>query len=460
MQTGQPKLRFAPSPTGLLHPGNARIAVLNWLFASHHNGRFLLRIDDTDRERSTAAYEQAIRNDLAWLGLSYDDSFRQSDRMRFYQDAMKQLQDIGRLYPCYETAQELKLKRKIQLAQGKPPRYDRAALDCSRADLDRFAAEGRKPHWRFKLDHDAIIWEDLVRGSVQFDAAQISDPVLVREDGRPLYSLTSVVDDGHGKITHIVRGEDHVTNTAVQIQIFTALGFAIPDFAHLPLLTAGDGANLSKRDGSFSLADLRTQEIEAPALLAMLAKLGTGSQVTGLETIAELQQDCSFARFGLASARFDLAQLRLASTRCLRAQSFADLQHTMPDLADSDAALFDLVRGNLEKKSDIAFWRQRLSADRANAPVEWPIEWVIDQSVRKTVLQAALDHLPDEIPDIDAARSWMQASCTQAGIAGRVFFMTVRLALTGVQYGPELPLLAVFLGHTNIARRLHQAIND
>jgi glutamyl-tRNA synthetase len=267
-------VRFAPSPTGWLHVGNARAALLNWLFARKNGGSFLLRLDDTDTERSTQEFAEGIEADLRWLGLTWDRFARQSDRFTLYRAATEKLKASGRLYPCYETAEELELRRKVQLSQRKPPVYDRAALKLTDEDRKRLEAEGRKPHWRFKLDPGVVAWDDLIHGRVEIDMASLSDPVLIRSDGYPLYTLSSVVDDGDLGITHIIRGEDHVTNTAAQIQLFQALGYAVPVFGHFSWLLDAEGAGLSKRIGSLSLKDLREQGYEPMALNSLLAICG------------------------------------------------------------------------------------------------------------------------------------------------------------------------------------------
>lgn len=274
-----PVVRFAPSPTGLLHVGNIRAALFNWLFAKQRGGTFILRLDDTDRARSRAEFEQAIERDLVWLGLDWARKEKQSDRLAHYDSARDRLIAAGRLYPCYETPEELEFKRKRLLAQGRPPVYDRAALKLSDEDRRRLEGEGRRPHWRFKLVAEEVRWDDLVRGGQHVDEASQSDPVLVRADGTYLYSFTSVVDDIAFAITHVIRGEDHVTNTGAQIQMFQALGAAVPVFAHLPLLVDAAGGGLSKRTGSLSIADLRERGVEALAISALLARLGTADAV-------------------------------------------------------------------------------------------------------------------------------------------------------------------------------------
>ena len=282
------QVRFAPSPTGRLHVGNARVALINWLFARQQGGGFLLRLDDTDTDRSSDIFANDIEQDLRWLGLDWDSYARQSDRLNRYAAAAEKLKAEGRLYPCYETPEELELKRKIALSRGLPPIYDRAALRRGETERAALEAQGRKPHWRFRLNDGAIAWDDLVRGAQQFDAAKLSDPVLVRADGRPLYTLSSVVDDVEFKISHVIRGEDHVANTAVQIQIWQALGGAVPAFAHLPLLADEQGEGLSKRAGSLSLGTLRDEGIEPMALVSLLAHIGTSDSIAAHQSLWEL----------------------------------------------------------------------------------------------------------------------------------------------------------------------------
>ncbi|MEO1472767.1 MAG: glutamate--tRNA ligase, partial [Pseudomonadota bacterium] len=291
-------VRFAPSPTGRLHVGNVRTALINWLFAQKTGGTFILRIDDTDTERSTAENEQGIRDDLTWLGLSWGDTFKQSARFEKYDAAKASLVEMGLLYPCYETADELDRKRKIALSRGRPPVYDRAALDLTEDDRAALEAEGRKPHWRFKLSGERCEWTDLVRGPQSIDTASISDPILIREDGSYLYTLPSVVDDIEYGITHVVRGEDHVTNSGAQIEIFKALGGSAPDMAHTPLLVGADGQGLSKRLGSLSIAQLAEDGLEPMAIASLLAKIGTSDNVEARESLELLAEEFDFGKIG------------------------------------------------------------------------------------------------------------------------------------------------------------------
>src|SRR5690349_14235334 len=354
------RVRFAPSPTGRLHVGNIYVALNNWLFARKHDGQFLLRLDDTDRERSTLAFAAIIEDDLKWLGLKWDEFARQSDRIDTYEAAADKLKKAGRLYACYETAEELALRRKVQLSQGKPPVYDRAALNLTDADRAKLEAEGRRPHWRFKLEPRNVEWTDLVRGAQHIDESSQSDPILIREDGTFLYTLPSVVDDVELKVSHVIRGNDHVTNTATQIQIYEALGAAVPTFAHLPLLVDASGEGLSKRLGSLSIMQMRDDGLEPMAINAYLAHIGAGGTIEPVGSLAPLIADHDLARFGKTSPRFDPAELQHLNARLIHAMSFETVKPKLAALNFSavDPALWEAARGNLEKIGDIALWQQ------------------------------------------------------------------------------------------------------
>src|SRR3569623_771075 len=315
-------VRVAPSPTGYLQVGNARAALLNYLFAHHTGGKFMLRIDDTDDTRSKPEFEAAIIEDLAWLGLEHQLFARQSERAGRHQEAAETLKATGRLYPCYETAAELDRRRKRQMAAGKPPVYDRAALNLTAEQRDAYDAEGRKPHCRFKLSHDKVHWNDLIRGPVEIDTATLSDPVLIREDGRFLYTLPSVVDDADFAVSHILRGEDHVTNSAPQIEIFEALGVPVPNFAHFALFVAAGGEVLSKREGSLSLRTLREEGVEALALDAYLARMGTSDSIEPALSLNDLASGFAFEKMGRALAHFDMAELAALNAKTLHAMPY------------------------------------------------------------------------------------------------------------------------------------------
>jgi len=437
------RVRFAPSPTGLLHVGNARTALINWLFARKHGGRFLLRLDDTDAGRSREAYAEAIRRDLAWLGLAPDGEDRQSARLARYAEAAERLKAAGRLYPCYETPVELELRRKAMLQQGRPPIYDRAALRLDAAARARLEAEGRRPHWRFLLAAERVEWTDLVRGPVRFDGADLSDPVLVREDGVPLYTLASVVDDIDHATTHVIRGEDHVTNTATQMQLFRALAGGPPAFAHHGLLAGPDGAKLSKRLGDLSLERLREGGIEAMAAASLLARLGSADPVEPRASLDELVAGFDIGRLNSGPARFDPEELRLLNARVLHLLPFAAVAPRLAALGVGGGEAFWLaVRGNLARLEDAAGW-WRICAGPL-APVVQP----------GPVAAAAADLLPAGEPTAADWGPWTKAIAARSGAKGRELYLPLRLALTGQEHGPELRNLLPLLGRRRVLARL------
>lgn len=349
-----PTTRFAPSPTGRLHVGNMRTALVCWLWARKSGGRFLLRIDDTDAERSEERFVDAIRADLDWLGLTPDGEVRQSERFALYETRFAELRAAGRVYPAYETAQELDLKRKVRLGRGLPPVYDRAALLLTDAERARLEADGVRPHWRFKLDHEAPIeWDDLVRGPQRFDPAALGDPVVRRADGSWLYMLPSAVDDAEMGVGHVVRGEDHVSNTALQLQMFAAMGAAPPRFAHLALLTGPEG-KLSKRLGSLGADELRAEGIEPEAVRALLARLGTSDPVEAAVDPEPLIAGFDLGKFGRAPARFDEAELAAVNARVVHQLPFERVRDRLP--AGMGAAEWEAVRPNLRTVAEAADW--------------------------------------------------------------------------------------------------------
>jgi glutamyl-tRNA synthetase len=437
-------VRFAPSPTGLLHVGNARLALVNWLFARKHGGTFLLRMDDTDLERSRPEYAEGIECDLRWMGLAWDRFARETDRGERYGEAVARLRAAGRLYPCYETAEELSLKRAARLSQGRPPVYDRAALRLTDGERAALEAGGRAPHWRFKLNHAPVEWDDLVRGPQHFDGGDLSDPVLIREDGRPLYTLTSVVDDADLAITHIIRGEDHVANTAVQIQIFEALGATVPIFAHLPLLTDAGGQGLSKRLGSLSLASLREDGVEAMALLSLLAKLGTSDPIEARADLAALVEEFDLAKVSRATPKFDPEELKRLNARVLHLLPFEAVRERLAALGEGadDPALWAAVRPNLERLDDVRDWWSV-----THAPVA-PLAEEPD------FLAEAAALLPAEPWDEATWAAWTDAVKAQTGRKGKTLFLPLRRALTGRDHGPELKTLLPLIGRPRALARL------
>ncbi len=435
-------VRFAPSPTGRLHAGNARIAVLNWLLARQAGGRFLLRMDDTDTGRSTADFAAAIEDDLRWLGLQWDDIAVQSQRLDHYAHAVEALKSAGRLYPCYETAEELGLKRRVALQAGRPPIYDRAALRLGAAERAALEDGGRRPHWRFRLEPTAIVWDDLVRGPVAFEGQNLTDPVLIREDGRPLYTLTSVVDDLDLGITHVLRGEDHVSNTAVQVQLLTALGGPVPAFAHMSLMVGADGGSLSKRLGSLSLRSLRDEGVEPAALTSYLARLGTPDPIVVRQTVGDLVDLFDLSRFGRATPRFDPVELKTLSARVVHGMPFEVAAPHLP--AGFSPELWQVVRPNLDRVGDAAEWFRIASG---------PLDPVIADDDRAFVTRAA-ELLPPEPWGPAVWADLVAALKSDTGRKGKALFLPLRQALTGQAHGPELADLLPLIGRSRAVARL------
>jgi glutamyl-tRNA synthetase len=436
------KVRFAPSPTGKLHVGNVRTALVNWLFAKGQGGSFVLRIDDTDLARSTQEYEDGIEADLTWLGLTWDERYNQSKRFDRYEEAAARLKAAGRLYPCYETADELDRRRKVQLSRGLPPIYDRAALALTDAEKAAFEAEGRRPHWRFKLEGKRVAWEDLARGHAEVDTASMSDPVLIREDGLFLYTLPSVVDDIDMAITHIIRGEDHVTNTGAQIEIFEALGAAAPGFAHTPLLVGADGAALSKRLGSLSISDMRDQGYEPIAITSHLGKIGTSDNLEVAASVEDLGAGFAFSKMGRSPARYDTADLDRLNAQAVHAIDYAAAKPRLEALgADLGEDFWTVVKGNLSKFGDVA--------DMARLVVG-PVTPVIEDAA---FAEAALELLP-EVIDAGAWSAWTSAVKDKTGAKGKGLFMPLRLILTGQAHGPDMAALIPLIGRERLVRRL------
>jgi glutamyl-tRNA synthetase len=431
--------RFAPSPTGRLHVGNIRTALHNFLFARKNGGTFILRIDDTDRERSTAEFDSAIRDDLDWLGLAPDRLVRQSERFHLYAREFERLKATGRVYACYETSKELELRRKVLLGRGLPPVYERKAADAP-------VPEGRAPHWRFRLDHDApIAWNDLIRGEQRFDPKLLSDPVVRREDGSWLYLLPSVIDDIELGITHVVRGEDHVSNSAAQIQMFEALGSKPPEFAHEALLVAAEG-KLSKRLGSYGAQHLREEGVEPMALLSVLGRIGTSQPVEAAASLDELASGFDFATFGRAPAHFDPHEVELVNARLLHKLDYAAVADRLPPAATEEDWL--LLRPNLERLGDFAGWYAVLAGE-----IE-PPELGHDERLLVKDAAVAAEKLDWSAEPWRALTNELKHS---SGRKGRELFHPLRLALTGRESGPEMAGLVARMGKGRAIRRLETA---
>lgn len=441
-----PIVRFAPSPTGRLHVGNVRTALINWLFAKGQQGKFILRIDDTDTERSTQEYEDGIRTDLTWLGLIWDDSFSQSARFAEYDAAADKLREMGLLYPCYETADELDRKRKIALSRGRPPVYDRAALSLTDEDKAKLEAEGRSPHWRFKLSGERIEWIDLVRGPQSIDTSSLSDPILIREDGSYLYTLPSVVDDIEAGITHVVRGEDHVTNSGAQIEIFKALGGTAPDMAHTPLLIGADGQGLSKRLGSLSMGELRAQGYEPMSVCSLLAKIGTSDNVEPRESLDQLVSEFDFGKIGRAPARFDEAELLSLNAAILHGLPFEAVKDRLAavDPRAADEAFWSVVRENCSLLPEVAGWVETVFGD---------VTSLVDAEDKDFIATAA-KLLPEGELTGDSWSAWANAVKAETGRKGRGLFMPLRKALTGQEHGPDMSAILPLIGRERALERL------
>lgn len=436
-------VRFAPSPTGYLHPGNARPALLNWLFARKCGGRFILRFDDTDTSRGTATFVDAIRQDLTWLGLDWDESFKQSDHLALYANAAEKLKASGRLYPCFESEAELQAKRDYRVKRGQPPIYDRAMLKLTPEQRMKAEAGGKQPHWRFHLSDRALAWNDLVQGRREVKLTAVSDPVLIRADGSPLYTFTSVVDDLDTGITHIIRGEDHITNTGVQLDIIDALGGnkSHLSLAHLPLLTGSDGSKLSKRSESISLRSMRADGIESGAITSYLARVGSSADPT-LMTMQELARDFDFSRFSHNSARFDIAQVLALNRRLLHAIPFDAVASRLPEGATE---IFWLaIRANLDLLSEARDYWDVVSGTIVPPVIEGEQEF----------LRKALELLPPNPWDTEIWGTWTNALKSETSRSGKSLFMPIRMALTGLDHGPDMKSLLPLMGRDRVAERL------
>lgn len=437
-------VRFAPSPTGYLHVGNIRTALVNYLFAKQLGGEFHLRMDDTDAERSKQEYEDAIKEDLTWLGMGWDDYSRQRDRFDKYEEAKAKLIASGRLYPCWETQEELDVRRKMMASRGQPPIYDRAALKLTEDEKAALIAEGKQPHYRFLLEDTTIAWHDLIRGDVKFQGNHMSDPVLVREDGVPLYTFCSVVDDIEFGTTHILRGEDHVSNTAVQTQIFMALGGQIPTFGHMALLKTKEG-ELSKRKGGGDIRSLRAEGIEAMAINSLLAKIGTSDAIDIFPDMDALIASFDITKFGRSAANYDAEELKRLNAKLTNTLPWDAVKDKLPE---ADAEFWEAVRPNVATVAEAKQWLDILHKPQGEIAAE-DAEFLATAS---TLLPAG------EWTDA-TWQEWTKAVAEQTGRKGKGLFMPIRLALTGMAHGPELRALLPLLGRERTEQRLKGQVN-
>lgn len=437
-------VRFAPSPTGHIHIGNARPALFNWLFAKANDGKFILRFDDTDLERSKQEYADSIETDLKWLGITPDTTVRQSERFDLYNAARDKLIADGRLYPCYETSDELDRRRARARAMGRPPIYDRAALDLTDEDREKLEAEGRKPHWRFKLEGTPVTFEDLIRGTQTVNTASMSDPVLIRGDGSYLYTLPSVVDDIDLKVSHIIRGEDHISNSGVQVDLFRALNAEPPVFAHHNLLTDEKGHGLSKRLGSFAIAEFREAGFEPEAVAIMAALTGTSAVIEPASSIEELAKKLDFAGVSHGPARYDPVELASLNASILHAMSYETAKPRLAALELDDETIWMALRENLNLFADIKEWARLITGPVTSAA----------EADDAAFLKTAAEMLPAEPWNEATWGEWTGALKADTGRKGRALFMPLRLALTGRQDGPELKTLLPLIGHKACLARL------
>lgn len=435
--------RFAPSPTGLLHVGNVRTALVNWLYTKAKGGKFLLRFDDTDTVRSKQEYIDAIEQDMQWLGLDWDEKAFQSSRMERYNEVIEQLKADNILYPCYETQEELEFKRKIQLGRGEPPIYDRAALSLSKDQIQQYEAEGRTPHWRFKLSDSSIEWVDEVRGAIRFEGSNLSDPILIREGGNPTYMLPSAIDDADMKITHVVRGEDHISNTAIQIQLLEAMKAPIPTFAHLSLIKSKED-KISKREGGFDIAELRRQHMQPLAILSFLTKLGSSDPIELCDSMDDLIQGFSINKFSKSQANYDVEELKRLNIKAIQAMTYAQVSPLLQEMEAShvDEAFWLSVKHNISGLHEIKDWWQ--ICKEPIDPVTEDLEF----------LKQSATLLPDGNWTEDTWSTWINKVKDHTGRKGKQLFMPIRKALTARESGPELKQLLPLIGREKTLKRL------
>ncbi len=440
------RCRFAPSPTGKIHIGNARSAILNWVFCKQYKGEFILRIDDTDKSRSSKEFENSIKSDLKWLGLDWSYTFNQSERNEIYNEKINILKNDKRLYPCFETEEELALKKKALLSSGKPPIYDRSSLDLSEEVISQKIKSGKKPHWRFKLDTDEITWKDLIKSDVSFNPKNLSDPVLIREDGTLLYHLPSVIDDIQEEITHIIRGEDHIANTAFHIQIFKALGASVPTFAHHPFLTDDDGKGFSKRIGSLSIENFKKEGFENITLLNYFLFIGSSNNIEPMIDLKNIITKFDINNISKSSAKFSKQSLVSLNQDTIKLFNFDQIKNKILNL-----------NNNLQNEK---FWRfVKNNITFLNEAINW--ETIItnvnnynDFDIDKSFVNIAAQELPNDPYDETTWDTWTSNIKEKTGLKGKDLFMPLRLILTGKSHGPELKYLLPLFDKKGILQKL------
>ncbi len=438
------KVRFAPSPTGLLHVGNVRIAILNYLFVKNQGGKFVLRIDDTDKERSTIESENLILEDLKWLGFKWDEFYKQSNHFQKYNEALEYLKSIGRVYPCYESKDELSLKRKIQVSQGVPPVYDRASLQLSDEEKSDLEKKGVQKYWRFKLNEtETAEWNDLVHGKISIPLNSVSDPIIIKPDGTYVYTFASVVDDINIGITHIIRGDDHITNTAAQIEMFQAISGKVPQFAHVPLLASIDGQDVSKRtSSSLSMVNLRNAGMEPRAIINILSSLGTSNNVDHKNSLENLIKEFSFEKMSLSSPKFNVRDVELLTKRIISEKSFDEIKSQI-SLKISEK-FWETIKGNINTLKEIDFWYEIFYGE---VP---PCFEKIDRNYLMQMLESLSSNIDFE--------SWISELKKVSGRKGRDLFHPIRMILTNQEKGPELKKIFELLGYEEVKKRIEENI--
>mgnify|MGYP001246491514 FL=1 len=439
------RCRFAPSPTGLIHVGNLRSAVLNWVYANKHNGEFILRIDDTDLERSKNEFKESIFNDLDWLGLKWDKTFNQSNRLDLYNKKIDFLKNSKRLYPCFETEEELALKRKSLLSAGKPPIYDRSSLKLKQHEIDERIKNGEKPHWRFRLENKKISWTDLIKGTVSFSAEHLSDPILIRKNGSLLYHLPSVIDDIEENITDIIRGEDHITNSAYHIQIFEALNSNIPNFAHHPFLTDEDGKGFGKRIGSLSINKLKNEGFENISILNYLVSIGSNKDIKPEKNINELIKKFEIESISNSAAIFNYNNLKALNTNTLKLYDYLDISSRFNFNVNSTLKekVWIFAKNNISFFNDVNNWIEVIDKT-------FKIE---DFNIEKKIINAAIKNLPEDPYDENTWGIWTDIKKENTGFKGKELYMPLRQILTGKNHGPELKYLMPIINKEVILRK-------
>ena len=435
--------RFAPSPTGLLHLGNIRTALINWLYARTNNGKFILRIDDTDLERSKDEYISQIKYDLDWLGIDFDETFNQSSRFDRYREQFEKLKADGRIYPCYETPEELERKRKLLIAAGGKQVYDRSAMELTDQQKKDYEAEGRKPHWRFLLKTERMKWNDLLKGEIDIDLTSLSDPVLFREDGVPLYTFSSAVDDIDYGITNVIRGDDHTSNTAVQVEIINALDQNKITFAHHALLKASSGDKLSKRDNVICISSFREANMEPISILSLLATIGTSNSIELKDNIDQIKSEFKLSTISTSPGRIEIDVLNALNKKQVQKYNFSEIEERLKKIDEKiDQKFWETIRGNLNVVEDIKQWTDIVFNSETIKPSD------------KDYIKIAMELIPDDPWNDETWGLWTSAIKEKTGRKGKELFLPLREAFTGLNHGPEMKLLIQLLGREKIIERV------